>query len=50
MVQVEQANKPAQKQQVAAQVVQNATQPVYPLEYMPPRLLIERRILKSRMN
>ena len=49
MVQVEQTNEPAQKPQMAAHVVQNATQPVCPLEYM-PRLLIEKRILKSRMN
>ena len=49
MVQVEQTNEPAQKPQMAAHVVQNATQPVCPLEYM-PRLLIEQRILQSRMN
>ena len=49
MVQVEQANEPAQKSQVAEYTVQNATQPVCPLECM-PRLLIERSILKSRMN
>ena len=49
MVQVEQTNEPAQKPQMAAHVVQNTTQPVCPLEYM-PRLLIEKRILKSRMN
>jgi hypothetical protein len=46
---MEQTNESAQKSQVAAYVVQNATQPVCPLECM-PRLLIERSILKSRMN
>ena len=49
MVQMEQATKPAEKPQVAKHVVQNATRPVCPLECM-PRLLIARRILKSRMN
>ena len=34
---------------MAEYVVQNATLPVYPLVCM-PRLLLERRILKSRMN
>jgi hypothetical protein len=46
---MEQTNESAQKSQVAAYVVQNATQPVCPLECM-PRLLIERSILKSSMN
>ena len=49
MVQMEQTNELAQKPQVAAHVVQNATRLVCPLECM-PRLLIERHILKSRMN
>ena len=48
-MQMEQADEPSQKPQVAKYVVQNATQPICPLEYM-PRLLIERSILKSRMN
>ena len=49
MVQMEQTTKPAEKPPVAQYVVQNATRSVCPLECM-PRLLIARRILKSRMN
>ena len=49
MVQLELTNDPAQKPQVAEYVVQNSAKPVCSLERM-PRLLIETRILKSRMN
>ena len=49
MVQIEQADELAQEPQMAQYPVQDAAQPVCPLECM-PRLLIERRILKSRMN